>query len=155
MSVYTIDSEGAISAFTDGAEFDAYDADSSKRIKKVTGLQVLSYVNNGFGGVVNTTATTLAVTQAAHNNKVVTISSAAPIAITLPQATGTGAKYRFVLMVAATATGHTIKVANSTDVMQGVVLALTTASANAIGYQELGHERHDHAQRHHDWRCCR
>lgn len=86
------------------------------------------------GAVVNTTATTLTITQALHGNRVVTVSSASPIAITLPQATGTGVKYRFQFQVAATATQHTIKVANSTDVMQGLVLALTTSSANVIGY---------------------
>ena len=69
-----------------------------------------------------------------HGNRTVTVSSAAPIAITLPQATGTGSVYRFQLQVAATATSHTIKVANGTDVMQGFVTALTTASANVIGY---------------------
>jgi hypothetical protein len=134
MSVYTIDSEGAISAFTAGAEFDAYDADSSKRIKKVTGTQVLSFIQQNIGTVVDTTATTMTITAASHASKTVTISSAAPIAVTLPQATGTGNKYHFVLMVAATATQHTIKVANSTDVMQGYVFALTTSSANVIGY---------------------
>ena len=88
----------------------------------------------GAAGVVDTTATTLSITQALHGNRVITVSSAAPIAITLPQATGTGTRYRFNIMVAATATSHTIKVANSTDVMQGFVTALTTASANVVGY---------------------
>ena len=83
---------------------------------------------------IDTTATTLTITQATHGNKTVTVSSAAPIAITLPQATGTGTRYRFVVMVAATGTQHTIKVANATDVMQGYVFALTTSSANVIGY---------------------
>jgi len=40
-------------------------------------------------GVVDTTATTLTLTQASHAGKVLTVSSAAPIAITLPAATGT------------------------------------------------------------------
>lgn len=93
-----------------------------------------SQVGQTPAGTLNTTATTLTVTQAAHGGKTVTISSAAPIAVTLPQATGTGSLYRFQMQVAATATGHTIKVANSTDVMQGVNLALTTASANVVGY---------------------
>jgi len=85
-------------------------------------------------GVVDTTATTLTVTQALHGNRTVTVSSAAPVAITLPQATGTGTVYRFQMQVAATATSSTIKVANATDVMQGVSWCLTTASANVVGY---------------------
>ena len=83
---------------------------------------------------VPTTATTLTITQALHAGKTVTISSAAPIAVTLPQATGTGARYRFQIQVVATATSHTIKVANATDVMQGVSWCLTTSSANVVGY---------------------
>ena len=90
---------------------------------------------NSVGGVVNTTATALTITQALHGNRVVTVSSAAPIAITLPQATGTGTKYRFVIQVAATATSHTIAVANATDVMQGIQFALTTSSDNVIAYK--------------------
>ena len=86
------------------------------------------------GGVVDTTATTLTVTQALHGNRTVTVSSAAPVAITLPQATGTGSVFRFQMQVAATATSSTIKVANATDVMQGVSWCLTTSSANVIGY---------------------
>lgn len=86
------------------------------------------------GGVVDTTATTLTVTQATHGNKTVTVSSAAPIAITLPQATGTGSVYKFQIQVVATATSHTIKVANGTDVVQGVSWCLTTSSANVVGY---------------------
>lgn len=83
---------------------------------------------------VNTTATTLTVTQAAHGNRVVTVSSAAPLAVTLPQATGSGTKYKFQVQVAATATGHTIKVANGTDVMQGIAWQLTSSSNNTIGF---------------------
>jgi hypothetical protein len=90
---------------------------------------------SGASGVVDTTATTLTVTATQHAGKIVTISSTAAIAVTLPQATGTGNRYRFNLRVAATATSHTIKVANATDVMSGIVYALTTSSDNVIGYK--------------------
>jgi hypothetical protein len=84
-------------------------------------------------GVVDTTATTLSVTATQNAGKVLTISTTAAIAISLPPATGTGDSYKFVIEVAATATSSTIKAAGS-DVMQGVAWALTTASANVIGY---------------------
>lgn len=84
---------------------------------------------------VNTTATTLALTAALHAGRVVTVSSAAPIAITLPASAGTGQRYLIQVQVAATATASTIKVANATDIMQGFVLALTTSSDNVIGYK--------------------
>lgn len=84
--------------------------------------------------MVNTTATTLTVTQATHGNRVVTINSSSPIAITMPQATGTGMKYKFVLQVVATATPHTIKVANATDSFTGLYASLSTVAGTLIGF---------------------
>lgn len=98
------------------------------------GYSLGSEMLSGLSDVVNTTATTLTVTRALHGGRTVTVSSAAPIAVTLPQATGTGAVYKFQIQVVATATSHTIKVANATDVMQGVSWCLTTSSANVVGY---------------------
>jgi hypothetical protein len=95
-----------------------------------TGNQLLS----GLAAAVQTTATALSLTKVLHANRIVNVASTAPIAITLPQATGTGDTYRIVISVAATATQHTIKVANATDVMQGYVHCLTTSSDNVIGY---------------------
>lgn len=103
---------------------------SAGRTKSITA----SYLTASPATPINTTATVLAITQAVHGNRTVTISSAASTAITLPQATGTGTNYLFQMQVAATATSHTIKVANATDVMQGVSWCLTTASANVVGY---------------------
>ena len=84
--------------------------------------------------VVATTATTLQITRALHNGRVVVVNSAAPIAITLPQATGTGATYEFYIGVVATATAHTIKVGNTTDVMAGFQFTVTTSSSNVEGF---------------------
>lgn len=106
-----------------------YDA-SSKTVKKaaITDIQC--------GGVVATTAgaTTLAVSASSHNGRVIVLNNTAPIAITLPQATGTGNRYRFQLQVAATGTASTISVGNGTDVMQGIMFLLTTSSDNVIGF---------------------
>ena len=81
--------------------------------------------------VVATTATTLTVSRAAHDGKVIVVNSAAPIAVTIPAATGSGAKYAFKIGVAATATGHTL---TTTSVIEGVALGLTTSSDNVVGW---------------------
>lgn len=120
--------------FASGDLFPIIDA-TTNRAGYATGAYLLQFARQNMGAVVNTTATTLSVTAASHAGKVITISSAAPIAVTLPQATGTGNTYRFQMQVAATATGHTIKVANATDIMQGIVMGLTTSSDNVIGYK--------------------
>lgn len=87
------------------------------------------------GKIVATTATTLTVTAALHADRTVVVNSAAPIAITLPQALGTGNKYRFFVGVVATGTAHTIKVANATDVLSGYALCVTTTTDNAEGFK--------------------
>ena len=103
---------------------------SAGRTKRVSA----SFAAGAAATPVATTATSLTVTAAAHAGRTVAVNSTAPIAVVLPQATGTGNKYKFWIGVVATATGHTIKVANATDVMSGVSWCLTTASANVVGY---------------------
>lgn len=104
---------------------------STGRTKRVAA----SYAGASPVAPINSSATVLAVTQAVHGNRVVTVSAAAPAAITLPASSGSGIKYTFQMQVAATGTAHTIKVANGTDIMQGNVYALTTSSDNVIGYK--------------------
>jgi hypothetical protein len=95
----------------------------------------VDYVGGISGTPVATTATTLAITAAAHSGRTVVVNSTAPIAVTLPQATGTGDKYKFWIGVVATATSHTIKVANATDVMAGYAFCVSTTSDNAEGFK--------------------
>lgn len=82
------------------------------------------------GAIVATTATQLTLTAASHAGKTVVVSSAAPLAVTLPAATATGNKYTIAIAVAATGTAHTITAAGS-DVMNGM-LALFDTSATDI-----------------------
>jgi hypothetical protein len=126
MSEYTITNESAVVPVNTD-ELHIYDVSAG-----ATGKVTVGNLLGGLGGVVDTTATTLVVTAASHAGKTVTISSAAPIAVTLPQATGTGNKYRFNIRVTATATSHTIKVANTTDVISGVVHVQTTATTTDV-----------------------
>jgi len=129
----------------DVIEVTVVDAVSKVSRTSVTGVtRLVVATNNGTtvtttqalpaGAVVATTATSLSVTAALHAGRTIVVNSAAPIAVTMPAATGTGAKYHFVIGVAATATGHTIKVANATDVMTGHALCVTTTSTNAEGF---------------------
>lgn len=92
-----------------------------------------SLLGAGSPAAVNTTATTLALTQALHANRAVKISSTSPIAVTLPAATGTGDTYTLYQQVAATATSHTYA-ALGTDVIQGVAWVSTTSTDNAEAF---------------------
>lgn len=62
---------------------------------------------------------TLTVTAALHAGRVVSFGKTTGTIATLPDATGTGNIYRFVIAVAATSNANIIKVANATDVMNG------------------------------------
>ena len=84
--------------------------------------------------LVNTTATVLSVTATQHGGKIVKVSSASPIAITLPAATGSGNVYTFAIDVVATGTAHTIKVANTADAMAGVSIVAQTDTAQVGGF---------------------
>jgi hypothetical protein len=78
--------------------------------------------------VVNATAATLAVTLAAHDGKTIVMDRSGGIAITLPAATGTGARLRFVVGSVST-TGYVIKSVVGTDLMEGIILSASTTDS--------------------------
>lgn len=65
---------------------------------------------------------TLAMSQAAHQNKIICLDTAAGSVVTLPASTGGGAVYKFLITVTATSNSHIIKVANATDEFRGYVV---------------------------------
>lgn len=70
-------------------------------------------------GVVTVTASTVTVTRDAHAGVPIVLNRAAGVTATLPAATGSGARYEFIL--AADASGNqVVQVANSSDTMMGV-----------------------------------
>lgn len=83
--------------------------------------------------IVNTTATQLAVTVTQHEGKIIKISSTSPIAVTLPAASGSGAKFEMVVNVVATGTPHTIT-CNGTDVYAGSTMIAQTDTAQVNGF---------------------
>ncbi len=93
----------------------------------------INAVANPTGRIVNTgvSSTTFSVTAALHGGRIVNVNSTVPIAITLPAASGSGNIYRVEIGAAATATGHTIKVANATDAMAGFC-SMPNQAADAI-----------------------
>ena len=83
---------------------------------------------------VTVTGSTVSITSATHAGAMVILDRAAGIAVTLPAATGSGAVFKFYVKTAVTSNSTTIKVANSSDTMNGwVSTATTTAGA---GLQE-------------------
>jgi len=81
---------------------------------------------------VATTASSLTLDPATHGGSLVVLNPAAGVAVTLPAATGTENVYR-ILIGTTVGASSTIKVANATDTMVGMV---TTATAAGVGQQE-------------------
>lgn len=83
---------------------------------------------------VSVTDATLTVTRAAHAGKAILLNRAAGIAVTLPNATGTGAVYRFVIGTAITSNTTTVKVARAADTIQGRAYVETDTSNAVIAF---------------------
>lgn len=64
---------------------------------------------------------TLAVTQALHDGKLILLDTAAGSVCTLPAASGSGMRLRFAVSVTATSNSHVVKVANVNDTIAGFV----------------------------------
>lgn len=131
-TIYTFHNETDIDAIAETDRFLVYDT-SAGSTKSASATDLKVWCNAG-AAAVSTTATTLSVTQTQHAGRVVSIASTAPIVVTLPAATGTGDTYTFYMHVAATGTESTIKVANASDIMKGVIWAATTTSDNAEAF---------------------
>lgn len=83
--------------------------------------------------IVNVTSATLTVTEALHDNKVITLNRAAGITATLPAATGSGTKLHFV--VGTTFTGNGIIQVTGDDTMTGFALVGQDAADTAVLFE--------------------
>jgi hypothetical protein len=73
-----------------------------------------------------TAITTLAVTKALHDGKTILLSLLAGFASTLPAATGSGMKVKFMIGIVNTSGSYTIATAPTTDIFKGVVNTCST-----------------------------
>lgn len=70
----------------------------------------------------------------ADAGKTVLLDTAAGSVVTLPAATGSGATYKFRVSVLATSNSHIIKVANSSDAMDGFIFTMDDTAASGEAY---------------------
>lgn len=112
---------------------DAIDANTPGGSTVTASAAQINAVANPTGRIVavGASATTFSITASAHGGRIVNVNSTVPVAITLPQATGSGNVYKIAVGVAATGTASTIKVANATDAMAGFV-SMPNQAADAI-----------------------
>lgn len=76
----------------------------------------------------------LSVTEALHDGKTILLDTLTGSTCTLPAATGSGARFKFVVSVLATSNSHVVKV-TGTDIIQGIVNTIDTDTAGTTtGY---------------------
>jgi hypothetical protein len=75
---------------------------------------------------------TIALTASANGGQTVKLDTAAGSVVTLPPATGSGARFKFLVTLLATSASHKIQVANAQDFMVGLILGARTDSGNAV-----------------------
>lgn len=75
---------------------------------------------------------TKTLTVAANNNQVIKLDTLAGSVVTLPAATGSGAKFKFLVTVLATSASHKIQVANNADFMIGIINGTRVDSGDAV-----------------------
>lgn len=81
---------------------------------------------------------TLSATAALHDQKVILLDTAAGSVVTLPAASGSGARFRFAVSVTATSNSHIVKVANASDFMAGFIDILDLDGTTISSYKGDG-----------------
>ena len=75
---------------------------------------------------------TLAVTEATHDGRTILLNALTGSVATLPAATGSGARFKFAVSVLATSNSHIVKVANASDIIQGLIETVDTDTAGTV-----------------------
>lgn len=97
----------------------------------------LNAVADVSGRLINLAATSLTLTAATHGERIVTLAhTGAASTVTLPAASGSGNIYRFIVKAVNTS-NHVIKVANATDVFEGVAW-MANDTDNSVSAFESG-----------------
>lgn len=84
--------------------------------------------------IVNATAATLAITEASHDGKVITLNRAAGVTVTLPAATGSGTHLRFITGTTVTSNNNIIQVTGD-DIMIGTATLLQDGGDTLVAFE--------------------
>lgn len=83
--------------------------------------------------IVNVTAATVAIDAATHEGREITLNRAAGITATIPAATGSGARYHFI--VGTTFTGNGIIQVTGDDTMKGIAHVLQDGGDTSVAFE--------------------
>lgn len=124
---------------SDGTTSDLSLAGLADELAAINGLTAtaaeINAVADVSGRLINLADTALTLTAATHGERIVTLShTGAASTVTLPAATGTGNIYRFIV-AAVNTSNHVIKVANATDVMEGIAWMAADGGNTTVGWE--------------------
>lgn len=100
-----------------------------------TGMQLIGPLINSIPIIV-TAAPTLS--NQVQDNKLIVCQNAAGMTITLPPATGSGARYQFIIGTTLTSSSFIVKVANSNDYMRGWQFTVSAGAASTFATANTG-----------------
>lgn len=96
-----------------------------------TAAQINAIANDGAKYVSAGATKTLT---SANNKQTVKLDTAAGSVVTLPAATGSGVRFKFLVTVIATSASHKVQVANASDFMVGVIQGVSDDPATMKGW---------------------
>jgi len=88
-----------------------------------TGVTTPGTNPSSFGSNTIAGGSTQTLTATSGPGRTIALDTATGSVITLPAATGSGSMYRFIVTVLATSNSHIVKVANTSDAMQGMIIS--------------------------------
>ena len=111
---------------------------TTAELNKVAGLGAttaeLDRVADKSASVVDETTSTLTLTAALHASRIVTLSRAAGVTVTLPAATGTGERYTIIVATTVTSVADIIQAASGSDSFVGGCVGVDTDGEGATGF---------------------
>lgn len=123
-ALLTTDAVVSGSLFVGGSEFAAADLDYVNNLT-ATAAEV-NRATDVSGRIVNVTAATLAVAEATHEGKTVTLNKVDGQTMTMPAATGGGARYRFVIGTTSTSNAYVFSPTGNNTIKGVAVLGDST-----------------------------
>lgn len=85
--------------------------------------------------IVTVTTSSLTLTAASHSDRTVVVTRAGGSTLTLPQATGTGARFRVTYFNASPSGSLIVKVTDATDIFYGVAILSQDAADTAVMFE--------------------
>ncbi len=85
-------------------------------------------------GVITVTDSTVTITDEGYLGKPIVLSRAAGITATLPNATGSGNRYEFIIGATVTSNAYIIKVGRAADAFNGTAILLADGGDTVVGF---------------------